>query len=107
MENEIILSNKFIQYIKSDVDGNPIKVLFRFELLHKYGYDVVFNLYTQEFIAFNSAIPLPIHLKPVISGEVPYSVCQTFKKQIDETDTGSLAFLKEKKLRNNLMRSSR
>ena len=100
MENEIIISKEFIHYVKYDVDGNPTKVLFKFELLHKYGYDIVYNLYTQDFIAYNSAVPLPRHLKPVVSGEVPYSVCQTFKAQIDEIDVGSLSFLRTKKLKN-------
>lgn len=101
MENEIIFSSNFIRYIKSDVYGNPIKVLFKFELLHNYGYTIVYNLYTKGFMAYDSTKPLAPHLKPVVSGEVPYSVLQTFKPQIDERDMGSHGtFKKQNKIRN-------
>ena len=104
MENEIILSSNLIKYIKSDVDGNPIKVLFKYEMLHKYGYNIAYNLYTKKFMAHDSTKPLALHLKPVISGEVPYSVIQTFKTQIDERDRGSRATFKtQNKIRNRTL----
>ena len=96
MENEIIIFKEFIDNIKYNDDGNPVKVLFKFELLHRFGYDIVYNLYTKKYIAYNSAVPLPRHMKPVISGEVPYSVCQTFKVQNDEIDVGSRIFFRKK-----------
>ena len=64
-------------------------------------YTIVYNLYTKGFMAYDSTKPLAPHLKPVVSGEVPYSVLQTFKPQIDERDMGSHGtFKKQNKIRN-------